>query len=186
MNHCLVLLTAVLNLAVAFGQDITVKSQQLDRLVWAKINLRLLNIGKQPIAFFEDSLIHQFAARASHRMIQEGAPAEHSQMDSLSWWTTGSECIYRKTTKSTPANNNEYIQAILSGNLDKLAQLVVDAWESSPSHNAAISRDTYPASTVATAIVYNANEGKFKITATWISMWDTKYWKPKSGYTWIF
>lgn len=186
MKTFTVLLTTTLSLAAAFGQDISVKSQQLDRLIWTKINVRLMNLGKQPIAYFEDSLIYRFAARASNRMIQEGAPAEHSSIDSLSYWTTGYECIFRKTSKSSPANSNRYIQAIQSGNLDMLAQLVVDAWESSPSHNEAISRDTYPASTVATAIVYNPNEGKFKLTATWISMWDTKFWKPKSGYTWIF
>jgi len=186
MKKLISIFAAVLITATAFGQDIIVKSNELDRLVWTKINERLVTLDKKPIRFFEDSLIYQFAARASNRMIQEGAPAEHSSVDSLSWLTTGYECIYRKIAKSYPASNNKYIVAIQSGDLDMLAQTIVDAWVSSPSHNEAISRDNYPASTVSTEIVYNPATGAFKMTATWISMWDTEYWKPRSGYTWIF
>jgi hypothetical protein len=186
MKKLISIFAAVLITATTFGQDITVKSSELDRLVWTKINERLVTLGKEPIRFFEDSLIYQFAARASNRMIQEDGPAEHSSIDSLSWLTTGYECIYKMTTKVYPAKYNEYILAIQSGDLDMLAQNIVDAWVSSPSHNEAISRDNYPASTVSTEIVYNPKTGAFRISATWISMSDTKYWKPRSGYTWIF
>jgi hypothetical protein len=186
MKKLFIFLAVFLIKTVVFGQDITVKSQELDRLIWSKINERLVTLGKSPIKYFEDSLINQMAAKASNRLIQEGAPGEHTNLDTLSWLTTGYECIYRKESRSSPASYNKYIIAIQSGDLDMLAQVVVDAWVSSPSHNEAISRDNYPASTVSTVIVYNPTNGTFRIAATWISMGDVTYWKPRSGYTWIF
>lgn len=186
MKKLIVLFAAFLITTAAFGQDITVKSQELDRLIWSKINERLVTLGKNPIRYFEDSLINQMAAKASSRLIQEGAPGEHTNRDTLSWLTTGYECIFRMESKTYPASNNKYIAAIQSGDLDMLAQVVVNAWVNSPSHNEAISRDNYPASTVSTVIVYNPTLGTFRISATWISMSDVTYLKPRSGYTWIF
>ena len=186
MKKLIFLFAAFLITTTVFGQDITVKSQELDRLIWSKINERLVTLGKNPIRYFEDSLINQMAAKASNRLIQEGAPGEHTNRDTLSWLTTGYECIYRKESKAYPASYNKYISAIQSGDLDMLAQVVVNAWVSSPSHNEAISRDNYPASTVSTVIVYNPTLGTLRYSATWISMSDVTYLKPRSGYTWIF
>lgn len=186
MKKLIVFFAAFLITTTVFGQDITVKSQELDRLIWSKINERLVTLGKNPIKYFEDSLINQMAAKASNRLIQEGAPGEHTNQDTLSWLTTGYECIFRRESRSYPASYNEHISAIQSGDLDMLAQVVVNAWVNSPSHNEAISTDDYPASTVSTVIVYNPTKGTFRIAATWISMSDVTYWKPRSGYTWIF
>lgn len=186
MKKLLVLFAIALVSNNVLAQDIEVRSGELDRLIWTKINERLITLGKNPIKYFEDSLINQMAAKASNRMIQPGAPAEHTNRDTLSWLTTGYECIYRRESKAYPISNNRHITAIQSGDLDMLAQVVVDAWVSSPSHNEAISRDNYPASTVSTVIVYNPTLGTFRIAATWISMSDVTYWRPRSGYTWIF
>jgi len=160
-----------------FGQDIIIKSKELDKLVWEKMNVRLSSIGKKPIKKFEDSLTRSYASRVASNLIKEGAEFKHS--DSISWWASGSECIFRKTINSS---DNEFISAIESNNLDLIAQEILDNWISSPSHNQAISGDYYVASTVSTVIIYNKSTGRFRLTAVWLSLVDPKVWKPMSGY----
>ena len=164
------------------AQNTEVRSDELDRLVWTKINDRLVKLGKKPIAHFEDSLTRQFAARTATRLAQEGAPFEHSVNDSISYYCNGMECIHRETTTSLPVTNNKRIQQIQSGNLDSLAQSIVDGWVSSPDHNRAISKDIWEASTVETVIVYNTTTGRFRMTAVWMSWHNPNVWVTTSGY----
>lgn len=182
MKKLLVLFAIALVSNNVLAQNIEVRSDELDRLVWTKINERLTNLGKKPIAHFEDSLTRQFAARTATRLVQEGAPFEHSVNDSISYYCNGMECIHRETTTSLPVRNNQRIQQIQSGNLDALAQSIVDGWVSSPDHNRAISKDCWEASTVETVIVYNPTTGRFRMTAVWMSWHDPNAWVTTSGY----
>jgi len=164
------------------AQDITIKSDELDRLIWNKINDRLASMNKKPIGSFEDSLLRDYGSRWAEHLMPWDAPFEHS--DSLSWWTNGSECIYKSGLIST--HDNEHIDAIESGNFDLIANLAFDAWVESPSHNYQISKDAYWASTVSTMIVYNKSKGEFRLTAVWLSMYNPHAFICGSRYSWIF
>jgi hypothetical protein len=164
------------------AQDISIKSNQLDRLIWSKINDQLASMNKKPIASFEDSLLRDYGSRWAEHLMPWDTPFEHS--DSLSWWTNGSECIYKYSQVST--SNNEYINAIEEGNLEMIAEKAFRAWVESPSHNYQISKDAYWASTVSTLIVYNKNKGEFRLTAVWLSMYNPRAFICGSRYSWIF
>lgn len=158
------------------AQNIEVRSDELDRLVWTKINERLITLGKKPIAQFEDGLKRQFAARTATRLVQEGAPFEHSSQDSIRSIVNGTECIHLETTTAIPVTNNQPIQQIQTGDLDALAQSIVDGWVGSPSHNQAISNEHWIASTVETVIVYNPSTGRFRMSAVWLGWLDPAGW----------
>jgi len=164
------------------AQDVVIKSDQLDRLIWSKINNRLVSMNKKPIGSFEDSLLRDYGSRWAEHLMPWDAPFEHS--DSLSWWTNGSECIYKHGLIST--SDNKLIDAIEGGNLDLIANQAFQAWVESPSHNYQISKDAYWASTVSTVIVYNKSKGEFRLTAVWLSMYNPHAFICGSRYSWIF
>lgn len=172
------------------AQDITIKSDKIDRLVWTKINDRLERLGKKRVPDFENGVTRSYARRVVAKLHDPKNPFEHS--DSIEYYVTGYECIYCKDVKTTPAKNSEYIKAIKDGNLDSIAMIPVTGWINSPSHNHAISQE-FLASTVSTIITYNETTGKFRITAVWLSLavpnpffnkkyhgpYDLTHYKPK-------
>jgi len=164
------------------AQNIEVRSDELDRLVWTKINERLITLGKKPIEYFEDSQLQAFAYRTADRINAEGGVFQHSPSDSITWWTNGGECLILIRTTA----GRSYILDLQSGNLDRLADKIVQCWVNSPSHNRAISGELYVASTVANSIRYNESTGEFQVTSVWLSMYNPNRMIPKSGYKWIF
>lgn len=149
------------------AQDVTVHSPELERLIWTKINDRLLSLGKQPIPRFETGSFHAYAERVAEGLHPPDAPFEHS--DSIGFYIGGFECIHRTTVTSTPAHSNDLIQAWKAGNLAYIADCPFEGWVNSPDHERAISMDNYASSTVACVITYNEAEGRFRVTSVWLS-----------------
>ncbi len=148
----------------SYSQEIEIKSTELDKMVWDKINERLISIGKNPIVEFEQGEMKNFSTRVCATLIPANAEFRHSSNDSICKYS-GGECIYTNTTTST--HENTYIEYIENSNLEAIAQDIVDAWVGSESHRIAISKDWYDSTTVSTIIRYNKKEGYFKLAAAW-------------------
>ena len=148
----------------SFSQEVEIKSAELDKMVWDKINERLVSIGKKPIVEFEQGEMKNFSTRVCATLIPANAEFRHSSNDSICKYS-GGECIYTNTTTST--HENTYIQYVENNNLEAIAQAIVDAWVSSESHRVAISKDWYDSTTVSTIMRYNKKEGYFKLAAAW-------------------
>ena len=149
------------------AQKIEIRSNELDRMIWNKINDRLIALGKEKIKHFKEGPVRDFAYRTCARLVPENATFAHSSNDSISWFS-GGECIYSCTKRST--GENEFIDYLLSNNLDPIAQLVVDGWVGSESHREAISKDWYSSTTVAAIIQIDAQRGYFKICSAWYEL----------------
>jgi len=148
----------------SYSQEIEIKSTELDKMVWDKINERLVSIGKKPIVEFEQGEMKNFSTRVCATLIPANAEFRHSSNDSICKYS-GGECIYTITTTST--HENDYINYLENDNLEAIAQTIVDAWVSSESHRIAISKDWYDSTTVSTIIRYNKKTGYFKLAAAW-------------------
>ena len=148
----------------SYSQEIEIKSTELDKMVWDKINERLVSIGKKPIVEFEQGEMKNFSTRVCATLIPANAEFRHSSNDSICKYS-GGECIYTNTTTST--HENDYINYLENDNLEAIAQTIVDAWVSSESHRIAISKDWYDSTTVSTIIRYNKKTGYFKLAAAW-------------------
>jgi hypothetical protein len=160
------LLTAFATLALitCFSQNVEYRSAQLDSLVWEKINQRLVTLGNNPIEVFENGEMKDFSVRVCERLLPKGAHFSHSDNDSISKYS-GGECIY--TYELTSTRNNRYIAYLKNGDLDKIAQNIVDGWVGSDSHRRAISKDWYDSTTVSVIVIYSEKEGYFKLAAAW-------------------
>jgi hypothetical protein len=148
----------------SFSQEVEIKSAELDKMVWDKINERLVSIGKKPIVEFEQGEMKSFSTRVCETLIPANAEFRHSPNDSISKYS-GGECIYTNTKIST--HENTYINYIENGNLEAIAQTIVDGWVGSESHRIAISKDWYDSTTVSTIIRYNKKTGYLKLAAAW-------------------
>jgi len=163
MKNLITILFIVLSFN-SYSQEIEIKSTELDKMVWDKINERLVSIGKKPIVEFEKGEMKNFSTRVCATLIPANAEFRHSSNDSICKYS-GGECIYTNTTTST--HENTYIQYVENNNLEAIAQDIVDAWVSSESHRIAISKDWYDSTTVSTIIRYNKKTGYFKLAAAW-------------------
>ena len=163
MKNLITILFIVLSFN-SYSQEIEIKSTELDKMVWDKINERLVSIGKNPIVEFEQGEMKNFSTRVCATLIPANAEFRHSSNDSICKYS-GGECIYTNTTTST--HENTYIQYLENNNLEAIAQTIVDAWVSSESHRIAISKDWYDSTTVSTIIRYNKKTGYFKLAAAW-------------------
>jgi hypothetical protein len=174
-------LSFILSSFSIFAQDVVIKSKELDRIIWEKINEYRVSKGLNSIKIFEEDVMKGFCSRTSARLIQEGAPFAHNPQDTIGYWINGWECIFRTTR--TSSIENKYITAYESGDLNTIANLAVDSWIASETHNYAISLPAYIASTVSTIIIYNKQTKRFRMSATWCSMFDTKVCTgPRCGY----
>ncbi len=148
----------------SFSQEVEVKSEELNKLIWNKINDRLISLGKNPIIVYEQGEMKAFGMRACERMIPKNAETRHSSNDSIIKYS-GGECIY--SFKMTASHENEWIDYIKNGNLEAIAQKIFNGWVGSESHRIAISKDWYNSTTVSTIIRYDERLGYFKVVATW-------------------
>lgn len=147
-----------------FGQEVLINSEELNQLIWQKINTRLLNLGKTPITKYENKEMKNFGFRTCQRLIEMDDGFNHSPNDSISKYS-GGECFYVLTSEST--GENSYIKKVENKDFEGLAQLVFDGWVGSDSHRRAISMDWYSSTTVASLIKYDQTKGLFKMVATW-------------------
>ena len=149
-----------------FGQDVIYRSDRLDSLVWEKINNRLIEFGKKPIPVFDLGEVRSFSKRVAKRMLPKEAPQVHSSQDSIKKYS-GGECIYSCKIQSSNLIESKFLPHLLKGNLDPIAQDIVDSWESSKDHNRAIYSDLWSTSTVSVMIHYNLEKGYYKLVANW-------------------
>ena len=172
IKYILVTITVMLT-SSALTQEIEIRSDELDKMVWNKINERLVSIGKKPITVYEQGEMKAFGMRACERMIPKNAETRHSSSDSIIKYS-GGECIY--SFKMTASHENEWINYIKNGNLEIIAQEIFSSWVGSESHRIAISEDWYNSTTVSTIIRYDERLGYFKVVATWHEE-DPPLWK---------
>ena len=62
---------------------------------------------------------------------------------------------------------SEFLPQLLCGNLDPIAQGIIDGWANSEDHNRVISSDLWSTSTVSVMIHYNIQKGYYKLVANW-------------------
>ena len=148
MNMRVIFLNIILFPFFIIGQEmITYKSITLDSLVWLRINQRLIDMNKSPIVEFENGSMKAFADRVCLRLIPKDVKFDHSDNDSISYYS-GGECIYGHIVNST--SESDVYKELMTNNLNYFAKLIVDGWISSDSHREAISEDWYESSTVST------------------------------------
>ena len=148
----------------SLGQEVLINSEELNQLIWQKINARLLDLGKTPIMKYENEEMKDFGFRTCQRLIEMNDGYNHSPNDSISKYS-GGECFYVLISEST--GENSYIKKAENKDFESLAKLVFDGWVGSDSHRRAISMDWYSSTTVASLIKYDQTKGYFKLVATW-------------------
>lgn len=148
------------------AQDTEFRSYELNKILWKKINNRLEEIGKNKIHVFDTSSMQKFSERVCERLIERDAEFKHSDNDSISMYS-GGECILSLIRTSTYFSDIELLTALLSNDLDTIAEKVLKSWVNSDSHREAISEDWYSSTTTYIIIRYNTNEGYFKLSAAW-------------------
>jgi len=156
------------------GQMNEIRSNELDSLIWVKINDRLISLNKKPIKIFDNSdnsEMRLFAGRVAERLIVKDAVFEHSNNDSISRYC-GGECIYAHEV--TGNHELDIIQKLNNNDLNYFAEIVFQGWLSSDSHRDAISEDYYTKTTVYTIINYSEDEKYFKLVAIWLE--EDEYW----------
>ena len=154
------------------AQIVEYRSSSLDSMIWEKINQHLINLGKHEIHHFKGGSVWHFAQRTCDRLIPDNAPFKHSSNDSISWYS-GGECIFCSKIEST--GTIELLDHLKNGQLEPLAQVVVDGWLGSESHRRAISQDHYLSSTVAAIVHLDEENGYFRICAAWYQLDDSAF-----------
>lgn len=149
-----------------FSQEVEVRSHDLNVLIWDKINERLESLGKNTIKVYDTGEMKDFGERVCERLIERDAEFKHSNNDSIAMYS-GGECILSLIRTSTYYTDIELLTSLLNGDLNTIADAVVQSWVNSDSHREAISEDWYTSTTVNSIIRYDLAEGYFKISATW-------------------
>lgn len=137
-----------------------IESTKLDSLIWKKINEYRISKGARPFVVFEDSLMREFCTRVAYRNFERVVPV-HS--DSVGYWSNA-ECLYRFTASGM--TSVDPIRQVTTGNLEFLAELAVQAWIHSPTHEMAISRPEYNIATIISIVSVDRKTGVILFDAT--------------------
>ena len=84
----------------SFSQEVEIKSAELDKMVWDKINERLVSIGKKPIVEFEQGEMKNFSTRVCETLIPANAEFRHSLM--TAFVSTAVENVYTQILQHPP------------------------------------------------------------------------------------
>lgn len=131
--------------SLATSQVERIESQELNRLVFNKINDYRISKGVKPFAAFEDSLMEDYSYRLTKLNSERVGPI-HS--DSVGYYCNG-ECIYRYSA----SGNNQIVLDIIKYDYESLADRVVSQWINSPTHENILSGKTFNVATVTSILV---------------------------------
>jgi hypothetical protein len=137
-----------------------IESTKLDSLIWKKINEYRISKGAKSFVIFEDSLMRDFCTRVAYGNFKKAVPV-HS--DSVGYWSNA-ECLYRFTASGMTATDP--IIQVNNGDLEFLAELAVQAWIHSPTHEMAISRPEYNIATIVSIVSIDRKKGVILFDAT--------------------
>ena len=159
MKKLLILLFLFIS-SVSFAQD-TIRSIELDSLIWNEINEYRISKQVTPFNIFEDSLMRDYASTVANRNIKI-FPTRHSS--DLGYYSN-SECLY------TYRANYSFSWPEISNNLtnedfDFLAKLTVQAWINSSTHEHQISRPDIDVSTIVSILIIDWDEKCIRFDST--------------------
>ncbi len=137
------------------------ESSYFDSLVWQKINKYRMTKGVKSFVFFEDSLMRDFCQRVTYRNALVPNPV-HS--DSVGYWSNA-ECLY--TFISSGFKTKEMCDMSKPDLFELLAERTVQAWIHSPTHERAISRPEYNASTIVAVLVIDQVTSSLRLDVTY-------------------
>ena len=143
-----------------FSQD-TIRSIELDSLIWNKINEYRLTKNVKIFNVFEDSLMRGYANKVADRNIKI-FPTRHSS--NLAYYSN-SECLYTYRANYSwgwPEISNN----ITNEDFDFLAELAVQAWIHSSTHEHQISRPYIDVVAIVSILIVNWNDKYIRFDST--------------------
>ena len=143
-----------------FSQD-TIRSIELDSLIWNKINEYRLTKNVKIFNVFEDSLMRDYANKVADRNIKI-FPTRHSS--DLGYYSN-SECLYTVRANysfSWPKISNY----ITNEDFEFLAEGAVQAWIHSPTHEHQISRPDIDIATIVSILIVDWDEKYIRFDST--------------------
>jgi len=143
------------------GQQEIIQSVKLDSLIFEKINEYRLTKNVKPFVVFEDSLMRDYAKTLAYRNI-EIFPTQHS--NDLGYYSN-SECLYTYRANyswSWP----EISKNITTEDFNFLAELTVQAWINSSSHQHQISRPDIDITAIVSILIVDWKEKHIRFDAT--------------------
>ena len=113
----------------------TIKSIQLDYLIWKKISEYRQSIGVRPLKEFQTKKLRDYSLMIAERNLPKGVHAEHSHQ-AVDWYNA--ECLFVSISTGGRVYNEIYGN-LMTGEYEEFATKCVEAWIDSPSHQRAIS-----------------------------------------------
>ena len=159
MRILLILLTLIPSYIT--GQQEIIESIKLDSLIFEKINEYRLTKNVKSFIVFEDSLMRDYAKTVANRNI-EIFPTQHS--NDLGYYSN-SECLY-----TYRANYSwdwpEISKNITNEDFDFLAELAVQAWINSSTHEHQISRPDIDVTAIVSILIVDWEEKYIRFDST--------------------
>ena len=113
----------------------TIKSIQLDYLIWKKISEYRQSIGVQPLKEFQTKKLREYSIMIAQRNLPKGVHAVHSNQAGERY---NAECLF-VSIRTGGKIYDEIYSDLMKGEYDRFATWCVEAWIASPSHQRAIS-----------------------------------------------
>jgi len=154
MKKLLILLFLFIS-SISFAQDTTIVSIRLDSLIFEKINEYRSSKNVEPFESFEYSSIREFSY---NRTITNSklSMIRHSPGQPIVY---NVECIYlHKRTGPNWLSN-----VIETENYNIIADMIVNSWIKSASHEKGISADLYKHATITSIITVNSKTDDYRI-----------------------
>ncbi len=143
-----------------FSQD-TIKSIKLDSLIWNKMNQYRSTKNIPHFNVFEDSLMRDFANKVANRNISL-FPTKHSS--DLGYWSN-SECLFTYRAEYTFSWPKIH-ENLKNNDFEFLADLALEGWINSPTHEHQISRHDIDVSTVVSILIVDIEKQSIRFDST--------------------
>jgi len=142
-----------------FSQNMVVKSQTLDSLVWKKINEYRASKQIDPFTSFEYSTIREY----SYEVTGKNSSLNMIEHSGNNFDIYNMECIY-SWKKTRP---DEFLNIIKNKDWDYLAEDVVNSWIASDSHERGISSSQFTKATVTSILTIDSKTGTYRFDVSY-------------------
>lgn len=142
-----------------FSQNMVVKSQTLDSLVWKKINEYRVSKQIDPFTSFEYSTIREY----SYEVTGKNSSLNMIEHSGNNFDIYNMECIY-SWKKTRP---DEFLNVIKNKDWDYLAEDVVNSWIASDSHERGISSSQFTKATVTSILTIDSKTGTYRFDVSY-------------------